>query len=357
MEIVDDMVQNGGALVPISNWLLLDHDRPRVLTAAETRAAFSARAFDEKFSTMDRMVAGWIGGQMEPVDDQAMVEYRRFVQHCDALGLWEPNVEDVHARRNRMIADLGSIMDLNLIYAAADRIPRDRSLVLEVGGGYGRLAEAAINVFGTSIRYVMVDSVPGSLYYAKRYLEAACPGIRVGSYYTGDSFDLDRFECFVIPSWRFEALNTHTYDVCVNIESFQEMSQAHLDHYLGVFDEVTREGAVVYSSNAHDYLFRGTWNYPSGWRKAMCANTPRSWTPDHPTEVFVKSTGDWSKQNAILDAAHRYSLGYLDTETLLRKVGGRKAAAPIARYYLSTVQNKAKQALARRLDRADGSAL
>lgn len=63
------------------------------------------------------------------------------------------------------------------------------------GGGYGRLAEAALNVSGDSIRYVLVDSVPVSLYYASEYLKMACPDIRLGSFYKDDRFHLDRFAC------------------------------------------------------------------------------------------------------------------------------------------------------------------
>jgi len=45
--------------------------------------------------------------------------------------------------------DLGSLMDLNLIHYFA-KPPYGRvTRILEVGGGYGRLAEAAFNVFVT----------------------------------------------------------------------------------------------------------------------------------------------------------------------------------------------------------------
>jgi hypothetical protein len=43
-------------------------------------------------------------------------------------------------------------MDLNLIYAYAASPDRRVTRILEVGGGYGRLAEAAFNVFGRSVQ-------------------------------------------------------------------------------------------------------------------------------------------------------------------------------------------------------------
>jgi SAM-dependent methyltransferase len=235
-------------------------------------------------------------------------------------------------------SDLGSITDLNLLYSFSPRPQQEKTLILEIGAGYGRLAEAAFNIFNDSIRYVLVDSVPGSLYYAKRYLEAACPKIRIGSYYYGDAFDIDKFECYVVPSWHFSALNTLKYDICINIESFQEMPQEHVDYYLRLFDDVTRDGATIYISNAHDYLFKGDWNFPKNWRKLLCSNTPRSWTRDHPTEVFEKSVGDFSVQNAAIDANYRYSLERSEeAEIFLLKTGVRRMLGPIVRHSLRRV--------------------
>src|ERR1044072_7556331 len=98
------------------------------------------------------------------------------------------------------------------------------------------------------------------------------------------------------------------YDILRKIETLQEMNQGDLDTYLRIFDEVSRDGAMMYISNAHDYIFRGEWRYPSHWQKLLCAKTPRAQSRDHRTEVFVKSAGDFSAWNATLDAAHAYRL-------------------------------------------------
>jgi hypothetical protein len=98
----------------------------------------------------------------------------------------------------------------------------------------------------------------------------------------------------------------------VNIESFQEMNQWHVDSYLRIFDAASREGAMMYISNAHDYIFRGDWRYPEHWQKLLCAKTPRAQSRDHRTEVFVKSTGDFSAWNAPVEAVHAYHLSRED---------------------------------------------
>jgi hypothetical protein len=293
----------------------------------------SERSFETKFATMNQMLDGWIGVGRSTITAPVRETYQRFVERCDTLGLWEANVDDAEVRSRLLVGDLGTIMDLDLIAAFAGE-SSERTFVLEVGGGYGRLAEAALNVFGDSVFYVLVDSVPGSLYYAKSYLQAACPERRIGSYYDGDDFDPERFDCKVVPSWRFEELNgeSRVYDVLINIESFQEMSQVHVDYYLGLFDRVGVDGATIYVSNSHEYLFKGSWNYPSNWQKVFCANTPRSFVLNHPTEIFAKGSSDFSEANAAVDAAYLFANEPADVEKYLSIVGARAAIGPVARF-------------------------
>lgn len=308
----EDMRRSAGLFTPAATWLVCQHpeniesnDLSSIVDAAD-----SDEMFDREFSDLQRRMDGWVGIQTAGISDPRMAkivsEYAALFSKMDGLGLWQANVENPAIAASLKVADLGSMMDLNFLYSYSFDGRRKLTRILEIGGGYGRIAEAAFNVFGKSIRYVLVDSVPASLYYAKKYMEQACPEIRVGSYYDGDAFDLNNFECYIIPSWYFEKMNRDQYDVCINTESFQEMNQEHVDTYLNLFDRVTVDGATIYVSNAHDYIFRGQWNYPAHWQKVLCANTPRSWSLDHPTEIFVKGKSDFSVQNDVLDGIHTY---------------------------------------------------
>lgn len=307
-----DMRESAGTFTPAPTWLVCKHpeqiatdDLSEIVDIAD-----SDEVFEKEFSDLERRMDGWVGiqtiGVTDKTVDQTVSRYATLLSKTDQLGLWQANMEDPTVAASMMLADLGSIMDLNFLGTYGANEAKEVTRILEIGGGYGRLAEAAFNVFGTSIRYVLVDSVPASLYYAKKYMEQACPHIRVGSYYDGDEFDLSKFECYVIPSWYFEKMNREQYDICINIESFQEMNQQHVDTYLGMFDRLSVDGATIYVSNAHDYIFRGDWNYPAHWQKLVCTNTPRSWSPDHPTEIFVKSKGNFAAQNAAIDGIHAY---------------------------------------------------
>lgn len=281
--LFDDMVFHAGPLAPSPNWLMLDDvsRSPESYDAEKAREFSVSQAAFEKVSSFKNLMFAWVGqSHVSPLKEIAA--YSRFLESRDVLGLWDGNI-GTQLRRQ----DFGTLMDLNLIYEFSTSL-RDRpTRILEVGGGYGRLAEAAFNVFGKSIQYVMVDAVPASLYYSKKYLTHACPDARVGSYYDAD-FSFGDCDIAIVPAWHFEKLNMLRYDACVNIESFQEMTQFHVDYYLNLFDRVAVDRATIYVSNAHDYFFRGTFNYPSSWRNVFAGNTPRSWTPDHPTEIFLK---------------------------------------------------------------------
>ena len=310
--MLEDMVKHSGQLIPDPNWLILD-DISQAAEKYDARqaldSALSGENFSSRVSEMKTLFHSWIGEAERP-KQATLTKYYHFLEHCDVLGLWQTNVEDNTYGVPLLTQDFGSLMDLNLIYAFSFSSARNVTRLLEVGGGYGRLAEAAFNIFGPSMKYILVDSVPASLYYAKRYLSHACPNALIGSYYEdgGDQIDLDSYDIAIVPSWHFPKVNRSRYDICVNIESMQEMNQYHVDYYLNLFESVSLNGATIYLSNAHDYYFRGSFNYPKNWQKIFCTNTPRSWSMDHPTEIFRKTTQDCSLQNRAVDSIYKYRL-------------------------------------------------
>lgn len=351
--ILDDMVRNSGPLIPDPNWLGAEDTSKPAESYDKQKAldfALSDQHYLTRVSKMAQLMHAWIGGTDLP--SQATVSnYRHFLEDCDALNLWAANLGGGNHRAlplNR--ADLGSLMDLNLLYAFSTSARQKVTTILEVGGGYGRLAEAMFNVFGRTIRYVLVDAVPASLYYARKYLTCACPDARIGSYYdTGtEHFDLSRFDIAIVPAWHFERLNTLSYDLCINIESFQEMNQNHVDYYLSLFDSVSVEGATIYVSNAHDYYFRGQFRYPTNWQKLYCANTPRSWRPDHPTEIFRKMSKDYAAENRAFDALHKYRLWLeSDAAEFVNRNGCKRLALPILRRAARSLSDRTRSVLRR----------
>jgi hypothetical protein len=192
----------------------------------------------------------------------------------------------------------------------------------------------------------MIDSLPASLYYARKYLAHACPDARIDSFYdAGERLDLDNLDIAIIPAWHFESVNALRYDVCANIESMQEMNQFHVDHYLNLFEAVAVQGATMYLSNAHDYYFRGTLNYPNNWQKLFCSNTPRSWRHDHRTEIFKKTDQDFSLANQACDAPHKDRLSFLmNADECVAHYGVKPLIRPMANRILSRVASRIRRA-------------
>lgn len=180
-------------------------------------------------------------------------------------------------------------------------------------------------------------------YYSRKYLSQACPDARMRSFYDdgSDDFDLENLDIAIIPSWHFERLNRSSYDICVNIESMQEMNQSHVDYYLSLFQSVAADGATIYLSNAHDYYFRGSFSYPKNWQKLFSSNTPRSWTSDHPTEMFRKTNREYSLQNSVHDSIYSYALWVQnDPEDFINRNGWKLMIAPFLEGIAQTVRSR-----------------
>ena len=308
---VEDLAASAGPLAPTADWLpfrsAVTQDAP---LGPQIESALSREKFEGRYSSLDLMTYAFIGSrQQRPVGEPPTDRYEKLMSAWDPLGLWRHNVANSEIAVSLKVGDLGSIFDLTLMHEMSEPYRRPVTRILEVGGGYGRLAECAINIFGDSVRYVLIDSVPGSLCYAAEYLRKACPDAKIGAFLDGDPFDLAAYQCYVIPTWHFHRINTYKYNLFVSINSMQEMSQTHVDWYLKLFDHIADFEALLYLNNAHDYAFRGTWNFPARWQKLLSASTPRSWSDDHPAEVFVtRDSADHSRANAALDALYRSSI-------------------------------------------------
>jgi hypothetical protein len=192
---------------------------------------------------------------------------------------------------------LGTLMDVAIISRYAGGYLR----ICEVGGGYGRIAEAFIAK--GPVHFVMVDAVPAVLMYAYEYLQRAFPHKRIGSYYAGDTYG-ESWDCFILPAWRTDLLPSAAFDVVVNVESMQEMNEYQVRYFIDLFDRLLVPRGIAYISNARDWKYIGPWEFPATWLPLFYRNTPRSWTPDHPTIVMSKERGDHAQMQWLFEHAH-----------------------------------------------------
>jgi hypothetical protein len=286
--IVQDMCNNGGALAPSAHW------NWNLGEKANEFGGYTSELFEKNYSHLRKMLDPWVGVTgMKALSEDAVKKYEKFLRPIDHMQLLATDIL-THGRVNGWReTDLGSVLDLNLaIIFLADR-RKERLAICEIGGGYGRLAEVFLENHKKRMHYVMIDAVPGSLMYAYSYLKAQYPELKIGSFYAGDDYDVS-YDCYILPSWRTNALPQAFFDICINVESMQEMEQHHVDFYLALFDRLTVLGGEIYLSNARDYVFKGLWRIPPRWETLYLNNTPRSWTADHPTHIFRKNVGDYS---------------------------------------------------------------
>lgn len=156
---------------------------------------------------------------------------------------------------------------------------------------------------------MLVDVVPATLVYAYEYLTRCNPALRVGFFYHDDPFGLDRYDCYIVPTWQMAPVCRRWYDLAVNIQSMQEMEQRHVDHYLRLFDSLLQDGGIVYLCNRRDHQFRGNWRYPDHWECLLKQSTPRSWIRDFPAEVYRKGSRSYAAANRLRDGLYRREFG------------------------------------------------
>lgn len=291
----DDLEKHQGLLGPGEIW--------------DLAARFSAHPEEFDNLTFDDLLPLWVGDNaMHEVTAEVLEHYRPFLSEIDHLGLLAPFLSAESGNQyTRMITDLGTIIDVNLITRYLKQSEGDHTYILELGGGYGRLAEAFLAIFENQMKYVMLDAVPESLVYAYLYLSKNFPDRRIGFYYCGHDFDLTMYDCYIVPTWRFEELNGYKFDVAVNIESMQEMRQEQIDYYLSLFDRVTKLGGEIYLANSRDY-HQKEFKYPKRWRLLFKRNAPRSWTPHHPIEVFEKAERGYDRENLHIETQYMREL-------------------------------------------------
>jgi SAM-dependent methyltransferase len=263
---------------------------------------------------IETLIQSWLGFGSTRVSPESLFWYYGFLRDIDGLGLMRHYFDDETSWRapaqDLRVADLGTILDLNLM-APFLQAPSDGPLrVVEVGGGYGRLAEAFLNIFGNQVRFVLIDAVPGSLLLAYEYLRRCNPSMRIGFDYLGDPFDLERYDCYIAPSWRTDPIPEGSVDLAINVQSMQEMEQHHVDEYLAWFDRALKPGSgIAYFCNRRDHLFRGEYRYPDHWQLLLKTCTPRSWVRDFPAELFRKGERCYTAENRLHAALYERDLG------------------------------------------------
>jgi putative sugar O-methyltransferase len=180
-------------------------------------------------------------------------------------------------QRPILLADLGTVIDLSII----DHFHNinSNSNILEIGGGYGRLA-GGFAANGNFNSYNLVDVVPSSLSLAEIYLNGNHLNVHKGfsgSYSMAINL-LNLDDLSDIPA--------ESMDLVINLESFQEMTQDWVDFWIKIINSKTKSNSYFYHSNSYGYKNFFELNLGESWKLISVYDHPRHWTNEHRTEVW-----------------------------------------------------------------------
>jgi putative sugar O-methyltransferase len=316
--LTEDMENHSNSLGVPASWWLLPKERVKG-TMADLMEAWCGCVGELPLSDLGEIAK--VSGSSSMI--ASYEAYLRSIDHQRLLhGI---SLKDL-GNANWRVMDLGSLMDYLLVSAFLD-VSKESLRVLEVGGGFGRLAEFLALTGGLHLQYVNIDAVPASLMYSHQYLKHQFPNRKVTMFSPDRGVDSD-CDFLVVPAWHLEQLQLSNFDLGINIESMQEMSQELVDNYLGYFEKKVRSDGLIYLVNSKDYKFQGSWNIPDNWQCLFRHRTPRSWSLNHPAEIFRRTTHNQSSQNMLRTAN-------FEQELALHKGGSPQVEVKAASYAIS----------------------
>jgi SAM-dependent methyltransferase len=131
--------------------------------------------------------------------------------------------------------------------------------VLEIGGGYGRMAYLMRSLF-PEVQYIILD-IPPALAVSQNYLSAVMPEDNIARF--GKTPTLDRPHCFLLPH-QATAIPDGYFDLVINFSSFDEMPSQVVLGYLELISRVSRGHVYLggYGHPAHPGDFLGLEEFP-----------------------------------------------------------------------------------------------
>jgi putative sugar O-methyltransferase len=195
------------------------------------------------------------------------------------LRLEEPELGDpvVASYRGRRISqDLGN--SVHELYSATAAFPDHRpgdGGMLELGGGYGRVAWAFLEEFG-DLRYILCD-IPPALAIAQQYLTTLFPDrptFRFRHFDDGAEVAEELASAklaFLTPN-QLELLDPLGVSLFVNISSLHEMRPQQIAHYLGQVDRhtdgffYTKQWESWHNTDDDVVIDRASYPIPPSWR-------------------------------------------------------------------------------------------
>lgn len=135
-EILMDMKENAGELSPLLHWHLVPkNSKESELSIPDKNVIDRYDEFAKEYKTAETMLDVWIGCEgLKNINSSLHAKELSMLRKIDRLNLLEGILNN--AEIDWRMADLGSVVELNVISSYLDR-PSDTKYILEVGGGMG----------------------------------------------------------------------------------------------------------------------------------------------------------------------------------------------------------------------------
>jgi len=233
------------------------------------------------FTVKEKVIENLIGiTGMQKANRKDFIKYRHFLNSMNAKFRLGNFIYSKIRRQPILLADLGTVVDLSII-DHFQKIKSDLN-ILEIGGGYGRLA-CGFAVNANFASYNLVDVVPTSLTLAAIYLKKNRLNVEKGfSGAENKSINLLSLEDLI-------NLPDESIDLVINLESFQEMTQDWVNFWVKVINDKTKPNSFFYNSNSYGYKNFFDLNLGNSWQLISSYNHPRHWTKEHRTEVWQRA--------------------------------------------------------------------
>jgi len=221
--------------------------------------------------------------------------YFRILRQRDSLGLLDkvsatcPVLPGFGYMIDGCRVSLDLLLSIDEFYSLLEAMPNlatDAMLVAEIGAGWGRLGYLLKKV-NPLITYIVFD-LPEILLISSSYLPRLLPDVSYGSYEHGRQLrTLDHDALTTRGMWFFGAqdfakVKDNTFDIVVNIASFQEMTKSQVNTYIGMIDKKTRKEGCLYVKQLWSGKVQGhklteidgytSYEFPASWQKVFLRN-------------------------------------------------------------------------------------
>lgn len=170
------------------------------------------------------------------------------------LGLWNGYVDFCH-RHGFIAAGLNSMKCYYMASVLEKELgPKENVNILEIGGGVGNLASILIDIAKVN-QYFIVD-LPEMILNSSMAIRALYPDLPVHFLYPEGEEAHNPLESgvyFCVPEM-IGAITSESFDLAVNIDSFQEMTEPQVRTYLGLVQRAVKPGGIFVNLNRRKFL-------------------------------------------------------------------------------------------------------